>query len=53
MTQKAYAQNILATFSMKNCTRTTIPVSKKIKLKIDMGEKIDSILKALWKNVCT
>lgn len=39
MIQKVYAQYILTTFNIKNCTPTTIHADKKIKLKIDTKEE--------------
>lgn len=44
MTQKAYTQNILLTFGMKNCELAITIIDEKLKLKADMSKKeVDSI----------
>lgn len=49
MTQKAYAQNILTTFSMKNYIYTTTPIDKILKLKANMEE--DEVDPTLYRSI--
>lgn len=44
MTQKTYAQNILTTFKIKNCTQATTPIHEKVKLKANMEKEVDPTL---------